>query len=764
MKEIDLFSYHFYAMTLSSKYFFLPVLMVLVTQITIAQRPKIGLTLSGGGVKGLAHIGILKAIDSAGLKIDYITGTSMGSVVGGLYAAGYSGDAIEKLAKDINWKTIFSNSVQMRSYIMEEKSEYGKYALELPLKGNKLKLPTGVIESQELWLKLNELFYPVLDVRNFDSLSIPFRCIATDLETGDPYVFKSGSIASAVRASMAIPGVFSAVERDGKYFVDGGVVRNFPVRDVKAMGADFVIGVSVSQPLDSAKKLDNAFKILTQIVFLGERRDRVTEDPLCNILVEIPTEQYSSRSFGSADEIMDLGIETGRKLYPQLKHLADSLQHLYGESGFVKDRLSSSGKIKFNSVKVVGLSKKVEKAFNEQLSFNPKQKYSSNDIATIVRNAFGTRMYRNLVYDIDPTKNTADTTGELIFNITPQPTFMVKGAINYNSFTRFSAIANITARNWLFPFSRSMFSVDLGDNSRFLAEHLMMFGPKKALSYRLQGYVELQDIQQYASFISTNLYKFHYYQVDNQILISEKRKWSGGFGTRWERIRVKPGIIAGKYVEGENSFFSTYATASFNNFDKPYYPTAGWKMNGELAYVFGVSSQLSFYNNGVYEGDINSQPITYGNYPRFNGKLDGVIPLGRRSQLLAHAQSIINFSRNNSLFNYGVAGGMNDLVHNQIAFAGFNAGSITSQSIVVIQPGFRYRFGSDYYATLRLNTMVYNFIPKYFENLHTNYISGAGVTFAYDMPLIGPLEWTVMYSDKGGGFSTYINVGFMFGR
>lgn len=729
-----------------------------------AQRPKIGLTLSGGGAKGLAHIGILKAIDSAGLKIDYITGTSMGSVVGGLYAAGYSGDAIETLAKGINWKTVFSNAVQMRSFIMEEKSEYGKYALELPLKGNKLKLPTGVIESQELWLELNELFYPVLDVRNFDSLNIPFRCIATDLETGEAYVFKSGSIASAVRASMAIPGVFSAVERDGKYFVDGGVIRNFPVRDVKDMGANYIIGVSVSQPLDSAKKLDNAFKILTQIVFLGEKKDHEAENPLCNILVEIPTEEFSSRSFGNANEIIDLGMATGRKLYPQFKHLADSLQHLYGPSNFVKNRLSSSGKIRFDSVKVVGLSKNVERAFKEQLSFDPDQKYSSKDIATAVRNAFGTRMYKNLVYDVDPGKSSADTTGQLIFNITPQPETMVKGAINYNSFTRFSAIANITARNWLLPFSRSMLSVDLGDNSRFLAEQLMMFGKKKAYSYRLQGYVELQDLQQYASFISTNLYKYHYYQVDNQVLISGKRKWSGGFGARWERIRMKPGIFSGKYVDGDNSFFSAYATASFNNFDKPYYPTAGWKMNGELAYVFGVAAKLNFYNNGNYLGDINSQPINYGNYTRFNGKIDGVVPLGRRLQFLAHAQSIINFERDNSLFNFVVAGGMNELMHNQVTFAGFNPGEITSQSIAVIQPGLRYRFGSDYYATLKLNTMAYNFISKDYENLRTNYISGAGITFTYDMPLIGPLEWTLMYSDKGGGFSTYINVGFTFGR
>lgn len=742
------------------KYLFFFLLTLATALSVMAQRPKIGLTLSGGGAKGLGHIGILKAIDSAGLKIDYITGTSMGSVVGGLYAAGYSGDSIEKLARNINWKLIFSNSVQMRSFIMEEKSEYGKYAIELPLKGTKLKLPTGVLESQELWLKLNELFYSVLNVRNFDALSIPFRCIGTDLQTGEAHVFKSGSIVTAMRASMAIPGVFSTVESDGHYYVDGGVVRNLPVKDVIKMGANYVIGVSVNQALDSAYKLDNAFKILNQIVFLGEKRDRDEEVPLCNMYVDIPMGNYTSASFGSADAIVDRGIATGRQLYPMFKHLADSLALLYGPSNFVKDRLICDCNIKFDSVKVVGLKINVEKAFKDQLDFNPNTKYTCNDIATVVRNAFGTRMYRNIVYDIAPIRNSPDTAGKLIFNVTPQPATMVKGAINYNSFTGFSAIANITTRNWLFPFSRNLLTINLGDNARILGEHLMMFGKKKALSYRLQGYIEYQEVDQYTSFTTTGLYKFHYYLIDNQFLISGKRKWSGGFGAKWEQVHVKPGIFTGKYVDGSNRFFSGYATASYNNYDRPYYPTSGWKMNGELSYVFGVQADLNFYENGNFTGDINSQPIKIGNYIRFTSVIEGVLPLGRRLQALVNAQEMINFSGVNSLFNFAVAGGMNNLVHNQVLFAGFNAGAITSQSVAVFQPGLRYRFGSDYYTTLKLNTMIYNFVPKDNETLKPNFISGTSLTFSYNM-LLGPLEWTMMYSDKGGGFSSYLSVGFL---
>jgi len=200
---------------------------------TYSTRPKIGVTLSGGGAKGFAHVGILQAIDSAGLKVDYITGTSMGSVVGGLYAAGYSGNQIETIARDLDWNILFSTAPQLNGIGIEEKDEYNKYALELPFEKGKFKIGRGIIEGQELWLKFAELFYPVYNVTNFSQLPIPFKCIGTDLSTGEAVVMDKGNIITCIRASMAIPAVFTPVHYNGKTLVDGGIVNNFPVMDVK---------------------------------------------------------------------------------------------------------------------------------------------------------------------------------------------------------------------------------------------------------------------------------------------------------------------------------------------------------------------------------------------------------------------------------------------------------------------------------------------------------------------------------------------------
>ena len=193
------------------------------------KRPSIGITLSGGGAKGLAHVGILKAIDSAGLKIDYVTGTSMGSIIGALYASGYSGDSIEKIGRDMDWDMLLSNSSSLRSFSMQEKEDYSKYAVELPWVDKTLRLPSGVLESQELWLRFNELFFPVHQIKDFSKFPRSFQCIATDVATGDIVVLDSGEIVQAARASMAIPSIFTAVNYKNRKLVDGGIVRNFPV-------------------------------------------------------------------------------------------------------------------------------------------------------------------------------------------------------------------------------------------------------------------------------------------------------------------------------------------------------------------------------------------------------------------------------------------------------------------------------------------------------------------------------------------------------
>ncbi|HZX74298.1 MAG TPA: patatin-like phospholipase family protein, partial [Cyclobacteriaceae bacterium] len=303
-----------------------PLLIILFIALSLkvsaqTSSAKIGLTLSGGGAKGIAHIGILQAIDSAGLNIDYITGTSMGSIVGALYAAGYSGNDLEKISRDLDWTNLFSGKALMEKVNIDEKYEYDQYAVEVPYENGKLKLGTGLIEGQELWLKFQELFLPVYNVKDFSKFSIPFACVATDLSTGKAVILDRGEIVTALRSSMAIPSVFTAIDYNGTKLIDGGVVRNFPVNDAIAMGANYTIGVNLSQGLLKADKLDNPVDILMQVSLYKDADDFHRERDLCDILIEPPVEDYSAASFGSAEELLQIGKESGRKYYPLFKKL-----------------------------------------------------------------------------------------------------------------------------------------------------------------------------------------------------------------------------------------------------------------------------------------------------------------------------------------------------------------------------------------------------------------------------------------------------------
>ena len=219
--------------------------LFMVIQVSFGQeqsRPKIGLVLSGGGAKGLAHIGVLKVIDSLGIKVDYISGTSMGAVVGGLYASGYSAHQLDSIFSAIDVDALLQDYTPRESKSFYEKRNDEIYALTLPFNNFKLGLPSGLSKGLYNFNLISRLTKHVSHIRDFDELPIPFLCIATDLETGEQNSLDSGILAQAIIASGAIPSLYNPVEINGKTLIDGGVVNNYPVEELKNRGIDFIIG------------------------------------------------------------------------------------------------------------------------------------------------------------------------------------------------------------------------------------------------------------------------------------------------------------------------------------------------------------------------------------------------------------------------------------------------------------------------------------------------------------------------------------------
>ena len=719
-------------------------------------RPKIGLVLSGGGAKGLAHIGILKAIDSAGLRIDYITGTSMGSIIGGLYAIGYSADSIEKLARNIDWDLLLSNQSSMRSMIMDEKSEYGKYDIELPWVNHWFRISTGVIEGQELWLKFSELFRPVYGIRDFSKFSIPFKCVATDISTGEPVILDTGDIVSAVRASMAIPSIFTAVEDNGRKLVDGGVVHNFPVRDVREMGADIVIGSNVSGPLRKPAEVTNALQVLLQIAFFREAADTRTQIPLCNIYVSQPMEQYNMGNFGEATQIIDSGLEVGRRLYPRLKRLADSLNAIYGPEPVIKDRLPAVPAIKISSYEVTGLKHTSEGFFIQSMNLRTGHYYTGDNLSKMVRRAFGTRYYDHINYSM---QRLSDSSSRVLFHVDENPLTFAKIGLNYNQFSGISAILNLTSRDFFTPTSRSLVTVNIGQNFRARAEHLQYFGRRANFAFTLGTQFDDFQITTYnKQFKEAGLYDQNYYVLDGRFGYSTNRDLTISLGTRFEYISYDPSITSSLEFKGNSNFVTSYFRIHTNLLDRPVYPRRGFQLSAEADNVFTQNPDVSTFGSGTGGTDTS---FSEKPYQRLLFDFDQYIPITGRCTLQTHLQGGLNLNYKQNVMNEFSIGGLTDQFHNQVAFAGLHEGTFYSSSIAEGMLALRYRMFDNVYLTGKANVLFNNFITKSAFFSTPDFLSGYALTFTYMFPL-GPLELSAMYSDQSRSVLGYLNIGIPF--
>ena len=228
------------------------------------------MVLSGGGAKGLAHIGVLKVLEEAGIRPDIITGTSMGSIMGSLYAVGYTAAELSDINKNANWDLLLTDKERLLSVAMDEKDETKKYLFEIPIREKKINLPAGVINGQHLEAYFSELLWPLTEEEDFNQLPVPFHCMSVDMISGRTIEHSSGDLVKSIRASMSIPTVFSPVQMDSMLLVDGGVTRNFPVQEAINMGADIIIGVYVGFQEDvTVDDIRSMTDILQRSIALG---------------------------------------------------------------------------------------------------------------------------------------------------------------------------------------------------------------------------------------------------------------------------------------------------------------------------------------------------------------------------------------------------------------------------------------------------------------------------------------------------------------
>ena len=368
-----------------------------------ASRPRVGLVLSGGGARGAAHIGVLKALEAAHVRVDAIAGTSMGAVVGGLYASGMSAHEIEQLFESLNWQDAFRDRPSRTDLDFRRKEDDREYLVRVPIGLNnhgQLQFPKGLIQGQKLSNELRKATLPVADIEKFDDLPIPFRAVATDLATGEPVVLDHGSLATAVRASLSAPGVIAPVPLDGRLLVDGGISQNLPVDVARAMHVDVIIAVDVSAPLQSVEKIQSALGVSNQMLAIlinrATQQSRAALGP-SDILITPNLAGMSSFDFKVVRSAVDAGDAATQAMSARLAALSVPESEY---AGFLARRSQRPPPPRIDFVEVAQESGRYRKLIEATLAPVVGEPANPETIDEALRSLYGRDIFESIDYQV----------------------------------------------------------------------------------------------------------------------------------------------------------------------------------------------------------------------------------------------------------------------------------------------------------------------------------------------------------------------------
>lgn len=585
-----------------------------------SERPKVGLTLSGGGAKGLIYVGLLKMIDSLNIKVDYITGTSMGSIVGGLYAIGYKGNELDSLARNTNWSKYLTNNVPLNKITMEEKDEYGKYMIELNSNTLMPGLPIAVINGQNITSFLNDLTFRVHHISDFNKFPIPFKCVAVDIVTGKPVVIDKGSLALALRTSMSIPTAFSPIDTGRMLLVDGGLFKNFPVEYVKNMGADFVIGANCSGMLLSKKELKTLVNMLEQTTSFSIAADYEQQKKLCDILVDyndaLKNAKIGTMDFGKAKEILALGEQVAHQFLEPLVQLAES-QKKYYVSETDTTRLNKTDSLYLQDIKLTLDKSNLEAVVKNKIRLKHFDNICKSEINQTVDEIYGTRYFDKVYYYVE----NKDKNHNLIIKTEKTKKFAYKLGLHYDNEMSAGIIANMTARNLFFNASRFITTIDISDNPKIRTAYQVYIG-NKGFYLSTNHFFEYVKQPVFYERKTLGFYKNLFEQSDIMInyAISQNSALSGGIQFKWGNLKPqikpseRPDLFKSLFTLSKRPYLNSSIVLkyAYNSFNQQTFPTKGKSALIQSEFVFAGKTSTSIHTESiVIDSNFNTTNISY---------------------------------------------------------------------------------------------------------------------------------------------------------
>lgn len=385
------------------------------------QRPKIALVLSGGGAKGAAHIGVLKVLEKYQVPIDIIVGTSVGSIVGGMYSVGYSPDEIEKTVLNLKFNSLLTNSKDRNLKNIEEKIENDKYPFTMSIDKNlKLSFPMGILNGENIYLQLKDIFSRAENIKNFNELPIEYRAITTDLQTGKEVILSDGDLAIATFKSMAIPSFLEPIKDENKFYVDGGVVNNFPIDVAISLGADIIIAVDITAETSKINEKSNLVTILDKLATYNGNRKTETHKKLADLLIVPDVKDHDTIDFGNLNELVVAGEDAAEKYGYILTNLSSPKD--FKE---IKDKALKEEPIQINKIKLEGNNILTLKKVNELKPSVKNRKFTKADLNDWTKKIYSVSYIERVFYEVND-----DT---VIFKVKEKDGINIRASLNYAS-------------------------------------------------------------------------------------------------------------------------------------------------------------------------------------------------------------------------------------------------------------------------------------------------------------------------------------------
>ena len=766
---------------------------------TVASRPKIGLVLSGGGAKGAAHIGVLKYIEEAGIPIDYIAGTSMGSIVGGLYALGYSPNEILDLISSVDWNRLISNNVDRKKISFSNKNEKSTQILTIPfsLKDNnnrwqansfKRSLPEGIVTGDNLINLFNSLAVGYSDPISFNELPIPFICIATNMMNGEADVLNHGIFTKSIRASMAIPVLFDPIKIDDSLYVDGGLVSNFPVEQCKAIGADYIIGVSMSAGLEDDP--ENLSSILSQVKQLKEiitDKDSDKYHQMCDIFIRPDLKGVGMLSFNaeSVAKITQSGYEAAASQAENFMALKEKVCSVAEPTETEAPRKKKAINIVKNQVLISkiefdGIEDDMEKWMRRICTVKVGNLVGKEEIDESVSIYYGTGNYGSITYSLheDPASLNCYI---LRFKFIDSPPHSVGFGFRFDSQDMLSILLHAGYNNNRISGFKADLSAKLGGNQWLKARisYGHMLYPRINFAYQFRNseldVYDMDELQMNHKFLQ---HKFRLYLSENY-----SRTVSFGVGIETEFLKNRK-VMYAHYDAMDMDYKSVntlgaFAYLHYDNLNQNRFPTRGVKGSIDFTWKDRIFDSKSFNR-------LNFGSIVFG--------FQGYIPIAeKRVVAIPQLYGSILFGKGatsglsggwNPMFNgpvpmypymNNIVGGaeMGRYIDQHLPFIGLNKISLTFNNIAIARLDIRVRLFKQHYLTAMFNygrssVDLKNFFKEQetlvwgnMYNYNASNWYGAGIRYSIDTK-IGPLSFDISSSNISRKVNLYFSLGHFF--